>query len=76
MKITLIIPAKNEPESLPKVLDELKNFNFKIIVILKNIDKVTIKSISKYKVKILFQSGVKDWPDIHWMTKIKVRLTP
>ena len=57
MKITLIIPAKNEPESLPKVLDELKNFNFKIIVILKNIDKVTIKSISKYKVKILFQEN-------------------
>ena len=25
MKITLIIPAKNESESLPKVLDELKN---------------------------------------------------
>ena len=27
--LTLIIPAKNEKESLPKVLDELGNFNFK-----------------------------------------------
>ena len=25
--LTLIIPAKNEKESLPKVLDELKEFN-------------------------------------------------
>ena len=27
--LTLIIPAKNEEESLPKVLDELEKFNFK-----------------------------------------------
>ena len=27
--LTLIIPAKNEKESLPKVLDELKGYDFK-----------------------------------------------
>ena len=27
--ITLVIPAKNEPESLPRVLDELKEYNLK-----------------------------------------------
>ena len=27
--LTLIIPAKNEKESLPKVLDELNEFNFR-----------------------------------------------
>ena len=32
--LTLIIPAKNEKESLPKVLDELKGFNFMKNIIL------------------------------------------
>ena len=58
MEITLIIPAKNESESLPKVLDELKNFKFKTIVILKNEDKATIQSISNYKIKIVFQDSL------------------
>ena len=31
--ITLVIPAKNESESLPLVLRELKKFNFKIIIV-------------------------------------------
>ena len=57
MEITLIIPAKNESESLPKVLDELKKFNFKIIVILRSEDKSTIQSISNYKIQIIFQDG-------------------
>ncbi len=57
MKVTLIIPAKNESESLPKVLDELKNFNYKIIVILRSEDEATIQSISNYKIQIVFQDG-------------------
>ena len=57
MEITLIIPAKNEPVSLPKVLDELKKFQFKIIVILRKEDKATIQSISTYNIKILFQDN-------------------
>ena len=32
--LTLIIPAKSEKESLPHVLDELKKFNLKILVVL------------------------------------------
>ena len=37
-KLTLIIPAKNESESLPKVLQSLKDFDCKIIVSLKDDD--------------------------------------
>ena len=32
--LTLIIPAKNEKESLPSVLNELKKFDLKILVVL------------------------------------------
>ena len=32
--LTLIIPAKNESESLPSVLEELKKFKVKILVVL------------------------------------------
>ena len=31
--ITLIIPAKNESESLPLVLEELKSFEYKIFIL-------------------------------------------
>jgi len=55
--LTLVIPAKNEADSLPKVLDEIKNFNCKKIVILEENDKETIKSINQYEIKILFQTG-------------------
>lgn len=55
--LTLIIPAKNESESLPYVLDELKKFNLKIIISLKKNDLKTINSIKNYNVKIFFQSG-------------------
>ena len=53
--ITLVIPAKNEGESLPKVLDELKKFNIKKNVILEKKDKSTFQSIKKYNCKIIFQ---------------------
>ena len=33
-ELTLIIPAKNEAESLPIVLNELKKYNYKIDIIL------------------------------------------
>ena len=49
--LTLIIPAKNESESLPYVLDELKKFNLKIIISLKKNDLKTINSIKNYNVK-------------------------
>ena len=46
--LTLIIPAKNEKESLPKVLDELGKFNLKKNIILDASDKLTIEAIKSY----------------------------
>ena len=53
--LTLIIPAKNEKESLPKVLNELKKYNLKIIIVLEKEDLDTINSIKEYDCKILHQ---------------------
>ena len=53
--LTLIIPAKNEKESLPIVLDELKKYNLKIIIILEKEDLDTINSIKEYNYEILYQ---------------------
>ena len=55
--LTLIIPAKNEKESLPKVLDELKEFNFRKNVILEASDKLTIEAIKTYDCKIIYQDS-------------------
>ena len=55
--LTLIIPAKNEKESLPYVLDDLSSLDCQITVSLKDNDKETIKSIESKKVNIFFQPG-------------------
>tara|TARA_B100000674_G_C37780680_1_gene887048 strand:+ start:304 stop:990 length:687 start_codon:yes stop_codon:yes gene_type:complete len=55
--LTLIIPAKKEKESLPKVLDELKQYNLKIMIILEKSDLETINSISNYNCKIIYQKN-------------------
>ena len=55
--LTLIIPAKNEKESLPKVLDELKGFNFKKNVILEASDRLTIEAVKTYDCKIIYQDS-------------------
>ncbi len=55
--ITLVIPAKNESESLPKVLDELANFNVKKIIVMSKDDTKTYEAIKKYNETVLFQSG-------------------
>ena len=55
--LTLIIPAKNEKESLPDVLDELKKYNLKIIIILEKDDLDTINAIKGYDCKILYQKN-------------------
>ena len=52
--LTLIIPAKNEKESLPKVLEELKRYNLNIHVILEKSDQKTIEAISEYNCKIIY----------------------
>ncbi len=56
-KLTLIIPAKNESESLPRVIEELNPFNYKISVILHKTDYATIESIKKYNVEIIYQEN-------------------
>ena len=56
-KLTLIIPAKEEAESLPKVLLELKNFSCKIVIILEQSDIKTLEAIKNFGCKIVYQSG-------------------
>lgn len=55
--LTLVIPAKNEWLSLPKVLSELKKYRFKIIIVLHRTDKKTIKSIKRFNYKIIKQNS-------------------
>ena len=54
--LTLIIPAKNEKESLPKVIAELNN-KYKIKVVLKENDYETIEVIKNLNVEIIMQTG-------------------
>ena len=57
-QISLIIPAKKEPNALPMVLEEIKknNYDFNIIVILDKNDVETFNSIKNTNCKILWQS--------------------
>jgi len=55
--LTLVIPAKNEKESLPKVLGELKKYNLKIIIVLEKNDFTTINSIKNYKYQVIYQTN-------------------
>ena len=54
--LTLLIPAKNEKESLPKVLDELKTYNIKILIVLEREDKETIESTKNYNCEIFIKT--------------------
>ena len=55
--LTLIIPAKHEEESLPQVLNEIKDYECNIMVILEESDLKTINSIKNFNCNILYQSG-------------------
>ena len=55
--LTLVIPAKNEKESLPEVLEELKKYPYDINVVLEENDKETINSIKNYNCRIIYQNG-------------------
>ena len=48
-KLTLLIPANKEPESLPIFLKELSNYDYRILVVLQEEDIETIESISMFK---------------------------
>jgi glycosyltransferase involved in cell wall biosynthesis len=54
--LTLIIPAKNESESLPKVLEEIRDYECNIIVILESSDIETINATKDFNCKIVHQS--------------------
>tara|TARA_Y100000590_G_scaffold453759_1_gene599393 strand:- start:181 stop:849 length:669 start_codon:yes stop_codon:yes gene_type:complete len=53
--ITLVIPAKFEADSLPKVLKELERFSVKKIIVMPKDDHLTLNSVKKYKSDIIFQ---------------------
>ena len=55
--LTLIIPAKHEEESLPQVLNEIKDYECNVIIILEESDIKTINSVKNFNCKILYQSG-------------------
>tara|TARA_B100000780_G_scaffold175187_1_gene122664 strand:+ start:1518 stop:2192 length:675 start_codon:yes stop_codon:yes gene_type:complete len=55
--LTLIIPAKNEKESLPYVLDEIKNFDCKKKVLLASDDLETIDAIKNLDAEIVYQNN-------------------
>ena len=55
--LTLVIPAKYEASTLPKVLDELEKFNVKKIITVPKYDKETLEAIKDYDCKIVHQSG-------------------
>ena len=57
-ELTLIIPAKNEAESLPIVLNELEKYNYKINIVLHITDIDTIQVIKKYDVNIIYQKNL------------------
>ena len=54
-ELTLVIPAKDEAECLPRVLDELKNFDCKKIIIIPETDIDTRNSIKNFDCKIITQ---------------------
>ncbi len=57
-KLTLLIPANKEAESLPFFLKELASYNYEKIVVLQEEDKETMNSISDFKdVKICVQKN-------------------
>ena len=55
--LTLVIPAKYEASTLPKVLDELEKFNVKKIITVPKYDKETLEAIKDYDCKIVHQNG-------------------
>jgi glycosyltransferase involved in cell wall biosynthesis len=55
--LTLVIPAKKEKESLPSVLDELKKYQIKTLIVLEKSDVETIESLKNYDCEILYQAN-------------------
>ena len=60
-KLTLVIPAKNESESLPIVLKELETLKIKVIVVIPTEDHSTKKSIQSFDCKIIDEKNGKGY---------------
>ena len=56
-ELTLVIPAKNEAECLPIVLNELKDFDCKKIIIIPKNDIATKNAIKNFDCKIITQEA-------------------
>ena len=54
--LTLVIPATYESDSLPKVIEELQNYKYKVLVVLEKSDSETINSIKKFDITKIYQS--------------------
>ena len=55
--LTIIIPAKDEKETLPVIIENLKSLDCDITITLKDDDIETVKAINDKNVKIFYQSG-------------------
>ena len=60
-KLTLVIPAKNESESLPVVLKELEIIKIKTLVVIPVEDKTTKESIQNFNCKIIEEKNGKGY---------------
>ena len=56
-ELTLVIPAKDEAGCLPRVLDELKNFDCKKIIIIPETDLNTQNAVKNFDCKIIIQKA-------------------
>ncbi|MDA9604801.1 glycosyltransferase family 2 protein [Candidatus Pelagibacter sp.] len=56
-ELTLIIPAKNESECLPRVLNEIKDQDVEVKVLLHENDSLTINSIKNFTCEIIYQNN-------------------
>ncbi len=56
-ELTLVIPAKDESECLPRVLSEIKNYNCKKIIVIPENDLNTLNSIKNFDCKIITQKA-------------------
>ena len=60
-KLTLVIPAKNESESLPKVLKELEIFKINTLIVIPTQDKSTKQAIQQFDCKIIEEKNGKGY---------------
>ena len=56
--LTLVVPAKNEAETLPTVLKDLEKYKLNTIVVLEKEDTNTIDAIKNLNCKVLYQEGL------------------